>query len=177
MTAIERLLSALPEVRRVRENQYRARCPVHQGRSKTSLSITDTGDRVLVHCHAGCDYKAIASSLGLNSAAVLFDAVDSSAHIEIQRKVRIKRGLEIWCERRLVHVCQQLRDIETRIRNTAGSLSKYEDGQVPRDLVAEERLWETLGNAYHTRSEFEEQFEILNHDDPQAKYELFRRLK
>ena len=40
-----------------------ARCPVHDDR-KPSLSISDAKDgKVLVHCHAGCDQRAVIKAL------------------------------------------------------------------------------------------------------------------
>lgn len=43
---------------------WQARCPAHEDR-KASLSITSTHDKVLVHCHAGCDPEAIVGAVGL----------------------------------------------------------------------------------------------------------------
>ena len=37
-------------------------CPAHEDRNP-SCSITQAGDRLLVHCHAGCDQKAIIAAL------------------------------------------------------------------------------------------------------------------
>jgi hypothetical protein len=48
---------------------WRARCPAHDGKSDTSLSIAQGDDgRVLLKCHAGCTHKAIASALGLTES-------------------------------------------------------------------------------------------------------------
>ena len=44
---------------------FRARCPNHQGKSATSLSITPTEDRVLVKCFAECPQQAVVHALGL----------------------------------------------------------------------------------------------------------------
>lgn len=46
-------------------NGFQARCPVHDDQ-KASLSVTPTDDRILFHCHAGCDYKSIVDSIGVN---------------------------------------------------------------------------------------------------------------
>ncbi len=37
-------------------------CPAHEDR-RPSLSITDRGARVLVHCHAGCEQRAVIAAL------------------------------------------------------------------------------------------------------------------
>jgi putative DNA primase/helicase len=39
-----------------------ARCPAHVDRVP-SLSVSDAGHKVLVHCHAGCDQKSVVSAL------------------------------------------------------------------------------------------------------------------
>jgi len=47
---------------------YMALCPCHDDHNP-SLSITEDGGKVLLHCHAGCTYEAIATELGLNHTA------------------------------------------------------------------------------------------------------------
>lgn len=45
-------------------NGWRARCPVHDGKSDTSLSLTDgDGGKVLVKCFAGCESSAVIAAL------------------------------------------------------------------------------------------------------------------
>jgi hypothetical protein len=47
-------------------HQYRARCPGHQGKGDTSLSIAEgEGGAVLLHCFGSCDTEAILAALGL----------------------------------------------------------------------------------------------------------------
>lgn len=47
---------------------WMCRCPAHDDRNP-SLSITTADDgRVLLHCHAGCDFAAIVGALGLTAA-------------------------------------------------------------------------------------------------------------
>jgi hypothetical protein len=65
MNALARVLERVPEPKR-RGQAWRARCPVHQGRSTSSLSLAEGCDgRVLVRCFAGCELAAIVESLGL----------------------------------------------------------------------------------------------------------------
>ena len=42
---------------------WTARCPAHEDRSP-SLSVRLTHDRILLHCHAGCDVEDILRALG-----------------------------------------------------------------------------------------------------------------
>src|SRR5262245_44736835 len=39
-----------------------ARCPAHRDRNP-SLSVTNADGKVLVHCHAGCEQKAVVAAL------------------------------------------------------------------------------------------------------------------
>ena len=178
LTATQRVVRQL-NARQVRENEFRARCPVHQGKSDTSLSIKNAGDRVLIRCHSGCSLQDVLSALGMKSAAELYDNVrpDTQAQREAERQARIRRGLEVWAEQRLVMICTVLRSAEYCVSDSAQALKQYEDGKLPRDSEAEAEWWDILGRAIRIRSDLEREFEILNGSDLQAKYDLFRSLK
>ena len=51
-------LTKLEGVNNLEEGRATARCPAHDDQSP-SLSITNVGEKVLLHCHAGCEYKDI----------------------------------------------------------------------------------------------------------------------
>lgn len=57
-------LSKLEGVKRDKNNQYTALCPAHDDH-KPSLSVTEKAGKILLHCFAGCNYKAILDELGL----------------------------------------------------------------------------------------------------------------
>jgi len=59
----EPLLSRLEGVQKS-GNGWRARCPACEGRSR-KLSIAESGDRVLVHCFAGCLAADVLAAVGL----------------------------------------------------------------------------------------------------------------
>lgn len=63
---VDHILGRLEKVRQVKPDEYTACCPAHPDRSP-SLSITDAGDRVLLHCHAGCSFDAIAAALDMQA--------------------------------------------------------------------------------------------------------------
>ena len=64
MTA-EEFVQRLEHVSRSGSN-YTARCPAHDDK-KASLSVGDGRDgRVLLYCHAGCDFSAICDAAGVN---------------------------------------------------------------------------------------------------------------
>lgn len=68
-----------------------ARCPAHQDKSP-SLKITDAGDRVLLHCHAGCTTEDILAAVGMTWADVFegehtSQAITPSLRVEQRRKL------------------------------------------------------------------------------------------
>ena len=61
--AFDKLVAAL-EFHDHRGARGHFQCPVHDD-GTPSLTMTDKGDRVLVHCHGGCDTVDIFEALGL----------------------------------------------------------------------------------------------------------------
>ena len=64
-TALEKILSKL-EHEDKGDGHYQAHCPAHRD-EKPSLSIKETepGGKVLLYCHAGCDYFDILKAMDL----------------------------------------------------------------------------------------------------------------
>lgn len=60
------LLDRLEKVRSAGKG-WTARCPAHQDQGP-SLSVAETGDRVLVHCFAGCSSSDVIAAVGLTWA-------------------------------------------------------------------------------------------------------------
>jgi 5S rRNA maturation endonuclease (ribonuclease M5) len=50
------------------KDEWRARCPNHQGKSATSFSLSPANDRVLIHCHGACSPQDVVHALGLTMA-------------------------------------------------------------------------------------------------------------
>jgi hypothetical protein len=65
LTPVERVLDRLEDYTE-RRGEFRARCPVHQGKSDDSLSIKEGEDgRALLICRADCGFEDIVHALGL----------------------------------------------------------------------------------------------------------------
>lgn len=60
------LLPRLDGVRANGPDRWMAICPSHDDKTP-SLSVRDVGDRVLVHCHAGCTFSAVIGALGIEA--------------------------------------------------------------------------------------------------------------
>lgn len=46
------------------ENRYQVKCPAHKD-DKASLTISEEDNKILMHCHAGCDLNNILNAIGL----------------------------------------------------------------------------------------------------------------
>ena len=75
-----------------------ARCPAHDDKH-ASLSVTFQKDRVLLHCHAGCDLQDVLKALDL-SWTDIFDDTPTSAIVAAEYEYRDAEGrLEYVVER------------------------------------------------------------------------------
>lgn len=61
---IGQILNHFKNTKHLRGSSYQARCPCHKD-DKASLTITAEGDKILMHCHAGCKTEDILSAVGL----------------------------------------------------------------------------------------------------------------
>jgi DNA primase len=78
MAHIEKLLERLEKVRRMGAGRYMACCPAHDDKNP-SLSIRDDGERVLIHCFAGCDSQDVIDAVGLRWGD-LYDTPEKAAY-------------------------------------------------------------------------------------------------
>ena len=67
----EDFLSRLEKVERSGSG-WIACCPAH-GDSNPSLSVSESGGKILVHCHAGCTAQAVVDAMGLKMADLFTD--------------------------------------------------------------------------------------------------------
>jgi phosphopantetheine adenylyltransferase len=75
---IDGLLSRLEKVRKTGTERWIARCPAHSDRGP-SLSIAEVGERILLHCFAGCPVENVLTAIGLTWDDVLpSKAIDHS---------------------------------------------------------------------------------------------------
>ena len=67
LSPLEKVLDRLEDYK-VRKDEYRARCPAHNGNSDDSLSIKEGDDgRALLICHAHCEIEDILEALDLST--------------------------------------------------------------------------------------------------------------
>lgn len=82
---VDVVLSALDKVKKSGKG-WLACCPAHDDRSP-SLSISEGDDgRVLLHCYAGCDTRAVVESAGLKMADLFPEGLSLEARYQYQRR-------------------------------------------------------------------------------------------
>lgn len=92
---LEELLDLLEDVKPA-GNGYVAICPAHDDRN-ASLSITEGDERLLLHCHAGCDADDVLAAIGkdwtdivyrkavnYSEPEAIYDYVDEEGHVLFQ---------------------------------------------------------------------------------------------
>jgi hypothetical protein len=85
---IARLLSKLKGVKPSGRNHWMAKCPSHDDKQQ-SLSIDVGADgRVLMKCHAGCDYRAIVAAIGLSVADLFAPGTKPTLRVEPSAKAQ-----------------------------------------------------------------------------------------
>jgi len=79
---LEAFLNLLDKVRKDSKG-WRCKCPAHEGNSQT-LKVSCGGDRIMVHCFAGCSYHEITASMGLRPRDLFYDALTDDRRREYQ---------------------------------------------------------------------------------------------
>jgi hypothetical protein len=84
------LLSGVKPRRNV-PGAYMAKCPAHADSTASLCLTTDgNGDRILLKCMAGCNYKSILAAMGLGDEALFTKKKEKEekekSQIEIQKK-------------------------------------------------------------------------------------------
>ena len=79
------ILTKFNKPKRLRPGQWQVCCPAHDDQTQ-SLTITETDDKILMHCHAGCDTSEILDIVGLKMSDLYKDSK--------REQPKWKRGLE-----------------------------------------------------------------------------------
>ena len=77
---IDKIIAGLSACKKTSQNTYQAQCPAHNDK-KPSLTITDTGDKILLHCHAGCDTLDILNKLGLTEKDLFYNCIKEKSKV------------------------------------------------------------------------------------------------
>ncbi len=137
---LDGLLARQDGVRQSGPDRWIARCPAHDDRDP-SLSVRDAGDRVLVHCHAGCPAGAVVSALGLELRDLFSEALPTGTRRELAQQ-HSRRDLLAAIVHEMTVLMISIRDTEREPYLTPGP----EVAQ--REQIAARRLSRMLRDAY-----------------------------
>ena len=76
---MDKVLSKLEKVTRTGADTWQACCPAHEDRTP-SLSIRKSDEKVLLHCHAGCNAADVVRAMGLTWADLFLDSGNGQVH-------------------------------------------------------------------------------------------------
>ncbi len=102
---VETLLSRLDGVRPAGDGRWYSECPAHDDRSP-SLSIRDAGDKVLVHCFAGCEAEDVLNAVGLTFRDLYPDEYRAAHAAACAQKIKLPPIDLIALERRIIDLAE-----------------------------------------------------------------------
>jgi len=73
MNRIDDLLYRIENVKKTGDNQWMGKCPAHVD-DTASLAISISGEKILLHCHAGCEVAEILQALNLEMTDLFLDS-------------------------------------------------------------------------------------------------------
>ena len=100
---INNLLSQLEKVRKCGNNKWLARCKAHED-GRPSLMVGDNGEKITLHCFAGCDIDSICGSLGMQTKDLYYlkkpqIEKDRYAYKELQKEYKeVSRVLTFYAD-------------------------------------------------------------------------------
>ncbi len=103
-TNIQNILNQLEKVKSAGENKWMACCPVHDDNTP-SLAISLVEDeKILLHCHAGCNHKDITKALGLNVSDLFSKPQTTKSKTKRNRRICATYDYENWSGQLLYQV-------------------------------------------------------------------------
>jgi len=162
----DQLLPLLSNVRSRGSDKWIARCPGHQDR-RPSLAITETPDKILLKCWAGCPTEDVCAAIGIQLRDLFHDN-KHNPDPAVRRRGLAAVKLRQWRDEEITRVGRCLRNRDTVKRAIA-------DGLESKTMTEEQALtalaWATDGYAA-----LEYQFErLLDHTVPTI--ELWREVR
>ena len=99
------LLNRLQKVKCAGPGRWYALCPAHADRSP-SLSVRDTGERILIHCFAGCAAEDILAAIGMTWRDLFADEWQAAHEAGIHQKVKLPPLDQLALERRIIDIAE-----------------------------------------------------------------------
>ena len=77
-------------------SSFMAKCPSHSDKSP-SLSVKDCGDRIVLHCFAGCDTRDVLEAIGLSWGDLFAESLPEriTPSLRVEERRRLAKHYEI----------------------------------------------------------------------------------
>jgi hypothetical protein len=144
----------LPRFRTIGQDRFIACCPAHEDKNP-SLTIRETGDKILIYCWAGCSVSDICSAIGITVADLFHDSnhyhYTPDPQLERWRAAEVK--LERWRQVEIVRCAEALRGRDHIIHQI--------DAVVAAGFLTEDEVTNLLASEYEDYNTIEWRFEQL----------------
>lgn len=120
MTNVNMILDRLDKLKANGKNKWTACCPAHNDKSP-SLSIKDDGERILIHCFAGCSNEDVVAAIGLN-----FSDLFADSRKDYDLKKRRKKGYRAVIESETLFLKMAKSNVEHGFVMTADDQKRIE---------------------------------------------------
>lgn len=88
------ILTRFHGVQKRNNNSYQCKCPCHDDKT-ASLTITQDRDKILLHCHAGCNTQSIMAAVGLKMTDLMPD------NSKRRQEYTWREKLEYWKKKKI----------------------------------------------------------------------------
>ena len=110
------IIGRLDDLKATGLDQWRARCPYHQGKSR-SLAIKYVDGAWLIHCFGGCESLDIVQSVGLNLSD-LYDKTDDHRSAPVARYYRDHKSARDTLEAAQVPITVMMMGVNSMLEGT-----------------------------------------------------------
>jgi hypothetical protein len=140
---VDFFLSKLSGIKPTGKSKWLARCPAHEDRSPSLAIKLIHGERILIHCFAGCSVSEVLSSVGLTFDDVFPDRVKVNYHgVNGYDRYQAKKETPRFSRYELFPKLVQ----EARILHTAMQESRAGVIHTPADIYRIHVAMETISN-------------------------------
>jgi len=158
----------LPRFQTYGDSRFVASCPTarhSKGDRHASFSGKLAGQKILIHCKAGCTAKEILDAMGLDWSALFLDRWEAPTAARIRRQAALE-GFYEWRKRATLSAARELRDRDGLVLTAATALGLGN--------VTEREFFEIPAVAYRGYSLLEHEFEILRTGTDAQSLEVYQ---
>ena len=91
---LNEIINVFQGAKSIGQNSFQVKCPAHRD-DKASLTVTEEDNKILMHCHAGCDTANILSAVGLTEKD-LFNNVQEKPKVVAEYIYKDEEGKPLY---------------------------------------------------------------------------------